>query len=144
LEGTIDVGELPYQFIFTEGIKLIGRNTELLSIDTENTQDYIKAADTIITKAGWGTVAEAICAQKPMLVLRRDDVVEDRVTLRNLEELQIALPITTEELNAKCIAELLGQLKLKNENYRDLSRRNSNCSIEIVEQLLKYLHKGSV
>ena len=70
LEGTIDVGELPYQFIFTEGIKLIGRNTELLSIDTENTQDYIKAADTIITKAGWGTVAEAICAQKPYVGLK--------------------------------------------------------------------------
>ncbi|HZK54099.1 MAG TPA: glycosyltransferase [Desulfosporosinus sp.] len=144
LEGDIDVGELPYQFIFTEGIKLIGRNTELLPIDTENTQDYIKGADTIITKAGWGTVAEALCAQTPILVLRRDNVVEDRVTLRKLVELQIALPITMEELNANSIAELLGQLKVRNENYRDLSRRYSNGSSEIAEQLLEYLHKGSV
>ena len=79
-----------------------------------------------------------------MLVLRRDDVVEDRVTLRNLEELQIALPITMEDLNANCIAELLEQLKMKNENYRDLSRRYSNGSSKIGEQLLKYLYKGSV
>lgn len=144
LEDIIDIVGLPYQFIYTDGIKLTGRNAELLCIDTENTQDYIKAADYIITKAGWGTVAEAICVQKPMLVLRRDEVVEDRVTLRNLLNLGIALPITTEELKANGIAELLGQLKLKKANYRDLSRIYSNCSSQIAEQLLSYLHKGSV
>lgn len=52
-------------------------------MDTDNTHD-IKAAEYVITKAGWGTVAEAICAQKPMLVLRRDEVAEDRVTLQKL------------------------------------------------------------
>jgi len=144
LQRIIDVEELPYQFIYTEGIKLIGSNAELLSVGTENTQDYIKAADFIITKAGWGTVAEAICAQKPMLVLRRDEVVEDRVTLRNLIDLQIALPITPEELNTSRVAEMLEHLKMKNVNYQDLSVRNSNCSHQIAEQLLVYLHKGAV
>lgn len=48
-----------------------------------------------------------------------------------------------EELNANCIAELLGQLKMKNGNYQDLSLRYSNCSSQIAEQLLEYLHKGS-
>lgn len=75
LQREIDVEGLTYQFIYTEGIKLSGRNAELLPVDIDNTQDYIKSADYIITKAGWGTVAEAICAQKPMLVLRRDEVV---------------------------------------------------------------------
>lgn len=143
LQDELDVEGLPYQFIYTEGIKLIGRNAELLPVDTENTQDYIKSADYIITKAGWGTVAEAICAQKPMLVLRRDEVVEDRVTLRSLIDLQIALPITTEELNVNCMAELLGKLQMKNVNYRELSRSYSNCSSQNAEQLLLYLHKGS-
>ena len=133
LQDIIEVGGLPYHFIYTEGIKLSGRNAELLPVNTENTQDYIKAADYMITKAGWGTVAEAICAQKPMLVLRRDEVVEDRVTLRNLLDLGIALPIGTEELNANCIVELLGKLKIKNVNYRELSRRYSNCSSQIAE-----------
>lgn len=139
----IDVEGLPYQFIYTEGIKLIGRNADLLPVNTENTQDYIKAADYIITKAGWGTVAEAICAQKPMLILRRDDVVEDRVTIRKLLDLEVALPIKSEALNAPCIAELLGKLKMKNVNFRDLSPRYSNCSSQIAEQLLSYLYKGS-
>lgn len=144
LHDEIDVGGLPYQFIYTEGIKLIGRNTESLPVNIGNTQDYIKAADYIITKAGWGTVAEALCAQKPMLVLRRDEVVEDYVTLRNLVDLQITLPITTDELNANCISELLEQLKMKQGNYQYLSRRYSNCSGQIAEQMLGYLYKGAV
>lgn len=143
LQCIIDVGGLPYQFIYTEGIKLKGKNTELLPIEIDNTQDYIKAADYIITKAGWGTVAEAICAQKPMLVLRRDEVVEDRVTFKKLMDLEIALPITNEELNANRILELLKKLKTKKENYKYLSCRYSNCSGQIAEQLLKVLYGGA-
>ena len=83
-----------------------------------------------------------------MLVLRRDEVAEDRVTLKNLIELQVALPITTDELNANRMAELLGQLEMKHVNYRDLSREYSNCYSNIADQLLievtKYNHKGAL
>lgn len=139
----IDVGELPYQFIYTEGINLKGENAELLPADTDNTHDYIKAAEHVITKAGWGTVAEAICAQKPMLVLRRDEVAEDRVTLQKLMDLGVALPLTKEELNVARLCELLKQLENRSKNYKSLSDKYTNCSDQIAEQLLKVLYGGA-
>lgn len=144
LEQELNVEGLPYQFIYTVGVKLKGKNTELLPINIDNIHDYIKAADYVITKAGWGTVAEAICAHKPMLVLRREDIVEDRVTLRNLLDLGIALPITIDEINAIRLTELLEQLNVKKENYQYISDSYRNCSIDIAKQILDYLLRGAV
>jgi len=144
LQKEIDLEGLPYQFVYTEGIKLKGKNTELLPVNTDSTHDYINAADYVITKAGWGTVAEAICARKPMLVLRRDEVVEDRVTLKKLVELGIALPISTKDLNANYLSGLLRQLETMRENYKNLSSRYYNCSDKIAEQVLEYLHGEAV
>lgn len=139
LENEINLEGLNYHFLYTEGVKLKGKNTEFLPIDIDNTHDYIKAVDYVITKAGWGTVAEAICANKPMLVLRRDEVVEDRVTLQKLIDLGIALPISTSEINAQKLPQLLHQLETMKENYKFLSSRYTNRSKQIAEQILGYL-----
>jgi UDP-N-acetylglucosamine:LPS N-acetylglucosamine transferase len=72
----------------------------MLPIGTENTQDYILACNYVITKAGWGTVSECICAQKPMLMIRRDKIKEDYNTLNLLLKLEIAAPLSQEELNS--------------------------------------------
>lgn len=60
LEEEIDVSHLNYQFIVTEGIQLSGDNVLYLPKEVENTQDYIKASEMVITKAGFGTVAETM------------------------------------------------------------------------------------
>ncbi|MBW7476726.1 hypothetical protein K0T92_18570 [Paenibacillus oenotherae] len=49
--------------------------------ETES-QHYIAASDLIITKAGWGTVGEAVCLGKPLLLLYRRQFKEDRATVR--------------------------------------------------------------
>jgi uncharacterized protein (TIGR00661 family) len=144
LEAKIDVEGLPFQFIFTEGIKLVGKNAELLPTNVENTQDYIAAADYIITKAGWTTVAEAICAQKPMLVLRRDELFEDRTTLKNVLDLGIALPVRIEEITAHCLTKLINQLQIKRENYKYISDRYYNSSSQIQKLILKCLFQGAI
>jgi len=77
----IDVSNLLYEFVYTEGIRLKGTITYKLPPDTLDTQDFIKASDVIITKAGWSTVSEAICAKVPMLVLDRQEIKEDATTI---------------------------------------------------------------
>lgn len=139
LENGINLEGLPFYFIFTEGIKIVGSNTELIEIDTPNTQDYILASDYIITKAGWGTIAEAICAKKPMLVIERNEVQEDRTTLQELVKLDIAIPIKVEELNREDIERMLESLKYKKENYKLLSNQYNDCSYEISSEILRLL-----
>ena len=75
LEEEIDVSHLNYQFIVTEGIQLSGDNVLYLPKEIENTQDYIKASEMVITKAGFGTVAE------------------DRATVHHLVERALAIQV---------------------------------------------------
>lgn len=56
----IAVSNKPYHFIVTEGIQLVGANVTYLPKETPNTQDYILASKFVITKAGFGTLAEAL------------------------------------------------------------------------------------
>ena len=45
---------LNFQFLYTEGITLKGKNAELLPSNIDNSHDYIKAVDYVITKEGRG------------------------------------------------------------------------------------------
>ncbi|WP_186431536.1 glycosyltransferase family protein [Clostridium sp. BSD9I1] len=139
LKDDINVEELPYDFIYTEGINLKGENTYKLPIDTLNTQDYIKAADYVITKAGWTTASEAICAKKLMLVIERNEIAEDRATLENLIKLDIALPIKHDEFNNDNISRLLIKLKEKASSYNNLPSIYNNSVDEIANDILKSL-----
>jgi hypothetical protein len=137
LKTSIDVEKIPYIFLYTEGINLEGVNAVKIPVDTNNTQDYIRASDYVITKAGWSTVAEALNAEKPMLVIKRDEVAEDRRTLGGLLELDVALPITSEEFNAEDIYRLLLELEGKRENYQGIGEKYKNQAAEIANSILE-------
>lgn len=93
LEGEIEVSNLNYDFIVTDGIKLSGDNVHYLSKETSNTQDYLMASDFVITKAGWGTVSEALLGKKKIALLSRDNVAEDRNTIRKLVDRGLAIEV---------------------------------------------------
>ena len=141
LKEVIDVEELPYDFIYTEGMNLSGENAYKLPSDTLNTQDYIKAADYVITKAGWGTIAEAMCAKKPMLVLERNEIAEDRATLAKLMQLGVAIAIKPDgftKANINSLLETAQEQKLASK-YHNLADIYSNAAENIANDLLKHV-----
>ena len=93
-EKPVDVSRLPFDIIANRGIPLIGDNVEYLEAGAADTQDYILASDYVITKAGWGTVAGCLLARKKMALFRRETVLEDRTTIRILEEQKLAVSIS--------------------------------------------------
>ena len=93
------VSSVPYDFYTTEGVPLVGDNVEVVPYTTINTQDFIAAADYVITKAGWGTVSECLLAKKPMALFSRDGVLEDRTTIKILEEKHLAVEVTQDDLH---------------------------------------------
>lgn len=126
LEDEIDVSELNYDFIVTEGIRLQGDNVHYLDRETVNTQDYLMASDFIITKAGWGTVSEALLARKKIAVLSRDNVAEDRNTIGKLVDMGLAIEVNfdlgkilrdLEEFNPE-----FDRYSLKN-NYKEIANK---------------------
>ena len=94
----IDVSRLPYSFIVTRALKLIGDNVEYLDPKTNNTQDYVAAADYCIAKAGWSTVSEFVTAGVRTALLERDDTPEDTMTINQLKERNLAIAIKVDEL----------------------------------------------
>lgn len=115
LEEEIDVSHLNYQFIVTEGIQLSGDNVLYLPKEVENTQDYIKASEMVITKAGFGTVAETMLARKKCAVIGRETVAEDRATVHHLVER--ALAIQVEYSGGMDMEEIIGNLQTFKPRY---------------------------
>jgi len=98
LDEELNVSELNYDFISTTKIHLVGNNVEYLDPTVQNTQDYIKASDYCIAKAGWSTVAEAMLARVPFAVLERNDSPEDVMTINELKRRKAVITIKVEEL----------------------------------------------
>lgn len=98
LNFEIDVSSLPYDFISTCALKLKGTNVTYLDASVPNSQDYVKAADFCIAKAGWSTVSEMMLAGVKFGVLTRPDVPEDTMIIEELGKRQAAIAINVEEL----------------------------------------------
>lgn len=132
----VDVSKLSYDFYTTEGVPLIGNNVISLAKETFNTHDYIYAADYIITKAGWGTIAECLLAKKPMALFARDTVLEDRSTIDQLVKGGYAIKIEQSDLDH--IDNVIEKLKLlTNANYD----RFYDCSKEIADNIMLLANK---
>ena len=98
LDLQIDVSGLEYDFISTRALQIMGDNVEYLEPSVQNTQDYIKASDFCISKAGWATVSEIMLAGVPFGVLNRENVAEDMMTIEQLLERRAAIAINESEL----------------------------------------------
>lgn len=132
LAEEIDVSNEPYHFIVTEGIQLIGGNVTYLPKETPNTHDYLCASEFVITKAGFGTVAEALLAKKKIAVIERDRIAEDRATVEWLVSRNLARPIQYDDgLN---LSNLLKELEAWTPDYEAVPL--SNDANKIASRLL--------
>lgn len=76
-------------FIVPSNFPKIFNNCYPIPIDETESQNFVMAADYVITKAGWSTVAESLIAGKPMVVLNRKNIPEDVTTIEYLKTLGI-------------------------------------------------------
>lgn len=98
---------------YTEGIEIFGEGNHIkLPVDTEDTHNYVGASNFIISKAGWGTVAEAIISNIPMVLLEREGVLEDNHTIKELKKRNKAISIKVEELKVLDIKKLEEKVKI--------------------------------
>lgn len=68
-------------FIVSNRTAVGGDNIYSIPGNYNESQNYIAASDLVISKPGWGTVAEAISFNKPLILVTRDHMREDQNTL---------------------------------------------------------------
>lgn len=101
-------------FIVSSNVQVKRPNVFPIPKDYLESQNYIAAADLVISKPGWGIVSEAVCARKPLLILDRQTMREDQNTISFLKANHLCKTITWDELcqfviNEEFIDELQGQ-----------------------------------
>ncbi|PFR30835.1 hypothetical protein COK19_04015 [Bacillus cereus] len=103
----IDVGNITdlslwndegFVFIVSSNMDVQHPNVHQIPNDYTESQNYVAAADCIISKAGWGTVGEAIIHGRPLVILNRKGMNEDQNTIHFLRCNQLCELTTWEEL----------------------------------------------
>src|SRR5690606_35591930 len=83
----------------TSGITVTGSDQIIeLATDTQDTHNYLAASDLVITKAGWGTISEAITSSRKLVLIERESVLEDTHNIEQLKENHLAISIKESEL----------------------------------------------
>ena len=112
--NTINIKNFKGTIFTTSGIDITCEedcNVVNLPIDTLDTQNYIAASDMVITKAGWGTIAEGIIGHTNLVLIERPSAKEDSFNIEELKKRNLAISINEEDLLDLDIEKLREQLK---------------------------------
>ncbi|WP_242269622.1 glycosyltransferase [Bacillus cereus group sp. BfR-BA-01408] len=121
----IDIGDITtfplwdderYVFIVSHNMNIVHINVHKIPKNYTESQNYIATADCVISKAGWGTVSEAILQNKPLLIIDREGMSEDQNTIRFLKDNNLCNLITWGELQSIDIGRYMGT---KNSTYQN-------------------------
>ncbi|HDR7673486.1 TPA: hypothetical protein QCX88_001523 [Bacillus wiedmannii] len=99
-----DITKLPlwnderYVFIVSHNMNIEHNNVHKIPRKYTESQNYVAVADCIISKAGWGTISEAILQNKPLVIIDRESMNEDQNTIRFLKDNKLCNLITWKEL----------------------------------------------
>jgi len=97
--GDIYVDNYSGKIVYTKGIEIKNSNKEMVLEDTLDTQNFIAAAEIAIVKAGWGSIAEALCYGTKLILIERDSVVEDKQVIEELKNRKLAASISEANLS---------------------------------------------
>jgi len=87
-----------------------------------NQDEYIKASDVVVSRAGHGTIMKSIVYGKPMILVPIPDHTEQYTNARRAEALSIAKIIDQNKLDCRSLDSALSDL-LSNKEYRKNARR---------------------
>jgi UDP:flavonoid glycosyltransferase YjiC (YdhE family) len=85
-------------FVVSQNMNVHHSNVHQVPTGYNEVQNIVAASDLVISKAGWGTCAEAVIARKPLLLIERKGFNEDQNTTEALLADQLAKVVQWEEL----------------------------------------------
>ncbi|KKI93254.1 hypothetical protein WQ54_05310 [Bacillus sp. SA1-12] len=121
-------------FIISSNLNIEHPNVSKIPNDYLETQNYIAACDLVITKAGWGTVGEAVAADVPLLIIEREGMREDQNTIDYLKAKNLAKTISGSDFKDLVLND---NNKFLNTKYQ---KNQSNVIKEIAEDILRLIH----
>lgn len=128
--NTINIKNFSGTIFTTSGIEITCENNcniVNLPIDILDTQNYIAASDVVITKAGWGTIAEGVIGNTPLVLIERPSAIEDTFNIEKIKKYKLGISISENDLKTIDISEINNKLR-KNINYGKLNKYKNQVS----------------
>lgn len=97
------------------------------------TQNYIDICDMVISKAGYGTISEAISSRAPMLLFKREGSIEDEIITSIVEKIGVGKTISVDYLLSGEWINEIKRLDTYNKNYDEV---DSNLKKDGVEEII--------
>ena len=125
-----------YYFVATGESQQQDDNSSILPDAQRSYQDLVRAADVIVTKPGYGIVADAIAHQKPVLYTNRGEFPEYVHLVQALDELAAAEFIAQDDLFSGNIETHIGRLLAKDRNWPPVALNGAAVAAERILALL--------
>jgi hypothetical protein len=106
-----------YFFVATGARKQIGHNVAIMPTAQRRYEDLVRAADVVVTKPGYGIVADAMAHQVPVLYTDRGDFPEYQLLVDALNQMTTAELIPQADLLSGELRHYLGRLLSKEPNW---------------------------
>ena len=135
--NTINIKNFSGTIFTTSGIDISTDkecNVVKLPIDILDTQNYIAASDIVISKAGWGTIAEAIIGHTNLVLIERPSAKEDTFNIEKIKENKLGISIKEDDLANIDIQDIKNRLN-KSINYNKLNSYKNNVE-KVVDIIL--------
>ena len=135
--NTINIKSFKGTIFTTSGIDITCEencNVVNLPIDILDTQNYIAASDMVITKAGWGTIAEAVLGHTNLVLIERPSAKEDSFNIEKIKENKLGISIAEKDLSTIDIQNLENELE-NNIDYEKLNTYKNDVD-KVVELIL--------
>ncbi len=123
-------------FIVSSNIQVLRPHVYQIPGHYTETQNMIAASDLVISKAGWGIISEAMVNNKPMVLLDRRQLNEDRHTLAFLEKQGRCMMLPWEDIcNLSLDDDVLHDLSLQTVN------KSGSDNEEAIHRLIDTIEK---
>lgn len=97
--------------------------------ETES-QNYINMCDMVISKAGYGTISEAISSRIPMFLFKREGFIEDEIITNMVEKMGIGKTISVGHLLSGDWINEIKRLETYNKNYDKIGSKLKKSGVD--------------
>jgi L-arabinokinase len=149
--GGLGLSEFPWEqlkqqreffFVATGGRRKLDANVLILPDAQDHFEDLVRAVDAVVTKPGYGIVADALANRLPILYTERGEFAEYPRLVEALSDCATAEFIPQRELLSGHLAHYLTQLLRKQPNWPQVHLNGAEVAAESVLSILDRLGFG--
>jgi uncharacterized protein (TIGR00661 family) len=132
------------KFLTSSNTELPFGNVIRIPNNETETQNYIAMCDLVVSKAGYGTVSEAVRAKIPMFLLKREGFKEDELIGNKVEEMGIGKFISEKSfLDGDWVSDLNLKLNGLDEYIKRFDNLNSRLRSDGIPEIVEAIKEVS-